>query len=190
MGVNILKNKKTILIALGTALLGLIVYNVFIELNKSSVTVEEKTAVTETEDGEEIEETVIEIDEIRDVPIEEELPNDMSENALRQAIHDMSHQKVRADKKWGFLPLTQERVERLIEIIEKNEGDYENANVYLNILKRWEKNDFTKVDKDHNIIWNMQSGTIGRAYGIMSAEEERAFIKKHFNIVEKEVTSE
>ena len=77
-------------------------YGIFNELNKSSVTVEEKIAVKEIEDGKEIEETVIEIDEIRDVPIEEEFPYAMSERQIKNTIHAMSHQKIRADENWGF----------------------------------------------------------------------------------------
>ena len=56
------------------------------------------------------------------------------------------YQKIKADKKWGFLPLTQDRVKRLIEIIEMNKSNYDDANIYLDILKRWEKKDFSRVD--------------------------------------------
>ncbi|MDS9471613.1 DUF6241 domain-containing protein [Sporosarcina pasteurii] len=180
-----MRNKKVIFITLGIVLFSLIGHSVFIKWNKSNVTVSENTAVAQNQDGKELEETIIQIDDIRDMPIEEEFPDGLAEENVQQAIHDMSHQKVLADQKWGFLPLTQERVLRLIEVVELNQNNYIHADVYLSILKRWEKNDFSQVDSDHNAIWNLQNGTIGKAYGIMSVEEEREYIKKHFNIVEK-----
>ncbi|MBS4206555.1 DUF6241 domain-containing protein [Bacillus sp. FJAT-50079] len=180
-----MKNKKTFLIVFGIIVLGLTAYTLFIELNQGRVTVEEKVAVTKNEDGANIEETIIEIDEKKVVALEEEMPELMTEYAVQDAIHAMSHQKVKADEKWGFLPLTQDRVKRLIEVVEKNEKEYNHSNIYLDILRRWEKSDFSSVDKDHNAIWELQGGTIGKAYGILSPEEEKAFIRKHFNIVEK-----
>ena len=39
----------------------------------------------------------------------------MTEEQVQDAIHQMSHQKVRAEKKWGFIPLTRERVDRSIK---------------------------------------------------------------------------
>ncbi|PLT29139.1 DUF6241 domain-containing protein [Peribacillus deserti] len=127
---------------------------------------------------------IIEVAEKRTEPVEKELPMKMNEYDVQEAIHGMTHQKIIAEDKWGFTPLTHERVERLITVVEKNEAKYENAEIYLNILSRWHKNDFTKVDKDHNAIWKLQDGTVGEATGIMTMEEERAFIEEHFDIEE------
>ncbi|MFK4998628.1 DUF6241 domain-containing protein [Bacillus sp. N9] len=182
---NILEKQKIFLIVLGMIVLSLTASTVYIVLNQSSVTVEEIVTVTQNEDGTNIEEIIIEMDEQRDVALEEEMPDLMTEYAVQEAIHAMSHQKVKADEKWGFLPLTQDRVKRLIEVVEKNEKEYKHSNLYLDILRRWEKHDFSSVDKDHNAIWELQGGTIGKAYGILSVEEEKAFIRQHFNIVEK-----
>jgi hypothetical protein len=92
----------------------------------------------------------------------------------------MSHQKIEADEKWSFLPLTAERVTRLIDVIETNKNEYTNSNLYLRILNRWSENDFSQIDRDHNEIWALQGGTIGRATGILSYEEELEYIAKYY----------
>lgn len=174
------KNKKAykigILIAIGSvALVGAVAFYTYNSLSKNTKSVSVQETVSE-ENGEE----VIEIKEANAEPVEDEFPSDMTEYAVQNAIHGMSHQKVRADDKWGFIPLTAERVARLKAVVEANE--YEEKGLYLDILNRWANNDFSKVDHEHNAIWELQNGTIGRATGILSADEEKAFIEEHFDI--------
>ncbi|MGM0836326.1 MAG: DUF6241 domain-containing protein [Bacillota bacterium] len=113
--------------------------------------------------------------------IEEDFAFEMSELAVQNAIHHMSHQKVEADKKWGVLPLTKERVDRLLEVVQHNRNDYKYGSVYEEILLKWQNNNFTSVDDDHNTIWELQDGSVGRATGILSAKEEQAFIEEKFS---------
>ena len=173
-----MKYKKTMLITSAILVLGISAYLIFTLGNKGSVTIEEKP--TDPKAGVDI--PVIEIDEERTVSIEEEFPSSTPEYTVQHAIHGMSHQKVHAEDKWGFLPLTQVRVERLIMVVEENKDEYDESKLYLEILNRWANNDFSRADKDHNAIWTLQQGTVGRASGLLSIEEERAFIKKHFKI--------
>lgn len=105
---------------------------------------------------------------------------DMKEYAVQDAIHFMSHQKVKAGEKWGSLQLTEERVDRLIDIIEKNQGEYKHAKLYLDILYRWKEGDFSKADEDHNAIWDLKGGTVGKATGVLSPQEEERYIEKNF----------
>ncbi|WP_280771990.1 DUF6241 domain-containing protein [Salipaludibacillus daqingensis] len=78
--------------------------------------------------------------------------------------------------------ITDERIERLIEVIKDNsENDFNHSNLYLTILERWKQGDFSKVDEDHNDIWRLQGGTIGKATGILSNQEEQEFINTHFD---------
>lgn len=184
-----MKTKKIMYIAVGIVVLGLSVYFIFNQLSKGNVTIEEKT-VPKNGGGEDFQEVVIEIDEERKEPIEMEFPSLMDEFDVQAAIHGMSHQKFQAEDKWGFLPLTQDRVTRLIEVVEENKLSYESAETFLRILTRWSNNDFSQADKDHNAIWNLQDGTVGRATGLLSAQEERDYIKKHFKVQVKEVTPE
>lgn len=56
----------------------------------------------------------------------------------------------------------------------------------LEILNRWKKGDFSAVDRDHNIIWNIQDGSVGEAKGIMTKEQEEQFIEDTFRNTEKD----
>ncbi len=166
------------LIASSIVALSLSAYLIFNQWNKGSVTIEEKPIAPKAG----IVIPVIEIDEERTMSIEQEFPSSMPEYVVQDAIHGMSHQKVHAEDKWGFLPMTQDRINRLIVVVEENRGKYGEAKLYLEILYRWADNDFSRADKDHNSIWKLQLGTVGKASGLLSIEEERAFIKKHFKI--------
>jgi hypothetical protein len=113
--------------------------------------------------------------------VEEIFPIDMQEYQIQNALHYMSHQKVKADEKWGAIRITPERISRLIEIVEHNKAELNHAGLYLRILTRWADDDFSQADEDHNAIWKLQNGNIGEATRILSPEEERKFIEKYFN---------
>jgi hypothetical protein len=98
----------------------------------------------------------------------------MTEEQVLHVIHAMSHQKVRAKEKWRFILNTPERVDKMIEIVEAN--DYKYKKRYLEILYRWQEGDFSRADKDHNFVWSIQGGTIGKATGLLSPQEEAEFI--------------
>jgi hypothetical protein len=48
----------------------------------------------------------------------------MSEYAVQDAIHALSHQKVEAEEKWSHMRITPERIGRLIEVVEVNKDEY------------------------------------------------------------------
>ncbi|MFC4022401.1 DUF6241 domain-containing protein [Oceanobacillus longus] len=101
--------------------------------------------------------------------------SDIKEDHIQGYIHNMSHQKVEASEKWGFYEITDERINWLLEAV--NNGDYPNGDTYRDILERWANGDFSSVVQDHNTVWSLQDGTIGKATGILSKEEEQAFIE-------------
>jgi len=140
-------------------------------IKKDGIITEKKT-----EDGG----TIIEVKETLKKPVEEEFPMTLKDFQIADAIHAMSHQKIKAEEKWSFLPLTAERVTRLMDVIETNKNQYENSAIYLRILTRWSENDFSEIDREHNEIWELQDGNIGRATGILSHEEELKFIEKYY----------
>ncbi|WP_336990225.1 DUF6241 domain-containing protein [Bacillus infantis] len=107
-------------------------------------------------------------------------PGNMEELAVQQAIHDMSHQKVKAENKWGALQITPDRISRLIYVVEANEMNYQHSDLYLDILKRWSEGDFSSAARDHNSIWKLQGGTVGEAKGLLSEKEEQKYIEKNF----------
>lgn len=143
-----------------------------------------KKDVTIAEDGG----AIIEVEESLSV-IEGEFPLTMNDYEVGEAIHAMSHQKVisKDDEKWGAkIPLTQERVKRLIEVVETRQHDleFENESLYFEILNRWSDNDFSQAARDHNHIWYNQGSTIGEATGIMSPEQEMDYIKVNYDVNE------
>lgn len=108
---------------------------------------------------------------------EETEQQDLTDKHFQEYIHGMSHQKVRANKKWGFYKITEERITWLMEGLEKIDVAHEE--VYESILTKWEKGDFSTADDDHNAIWNLQGGTIGKATGILTPEEEQAYLNNN-----------
>lgn len=101
--------------------------------------------------------------------------NDLTDDDMQLIIHKMSHQKVKADQKWGSILITQNRIDWLLQALDKNKFAYEKA--YRDILMRWKKGDFSKADRDHNTIWKLQGGTIGKATGLLSPSEEKRYIE-------------
>ncbi len=112
--------------------------------------------------------------------VEKLFPLTMSEEEIQYAIHHMSHQKVKSDKKWGNLQITSERIERLIQVVQANEREFAHSGLYINILNRWQENDFTSAVSDHNKIWKLQGGNIGEAKRLLSAKEEKKYVEKYF----------
>ncbi|MDQ0162095.1 DUF6241 domain-containing protein [Aeribacillus alveayuensis] len=106
---------------------------------------------------------------------------DLSEKDIQNYIHGMSHQKVKADEKWIHYFITEERIQFLIDVV-KN-GDYKHKELYLDILSRWKNGDFSQADQDHNEIWRLQGGTVGKATGVLTKEEEEAYLEKYKKVL-------
>lgn len=112
--------------------------------------------------------------------MEKQYPSDIDESVIQNAIHQMSHSMVYADKKWGHLEPSKERIERLLEVIEQNQSSYENTNLYISILERWQNGDYSHAVSEHNQMWNLQGGTVGKATRLLSKDEMNSYRKKHF----------
>ena len=101
-----------------------------------------------------------------------------TDEKVQIALHEMAHQKVKADQKWGYIFITQERIESLLEIVKSN--DLSHTNTYVDILERWKQGKYEKVDRDHNTIWKLQSGNLGEGKGVMSQAEQKELVDKLF----------
>ncbi|MFD1031333.1 DUF6241 domain-containing protein [Metaplanococcus flavidus] len=110
-----------------------------------------------------------------DKPVE-----DMPEGKLQTYLHQMTHQKIVAAKKIGAVEMTDENIENMLRIVRGNKEFYEHSEFYEETLVAWEKGDFSNAVSAHNTIWNWHGGTVGRATGLMSAEQEQAFVEKNF----------
>ncbi|GAB3061863.1 DUF6241 domain-containing protein [Virgibacillus ainsalahensis] len=164
------------------------------EPDKTTATEENKTEAkekTESEQGTEQEELVSQREEIEGVITEDDLAayteaglnpfgmskqqDELTDRTYQEYIHGMSHQKIKADKKWGFYEIHPQRITWLLDGLEQ--ANVEHESVYKDILKKWEAGNFTSVDEDHNSIWDLQDGTVGKATGILSAEEEQEYVE-------------
>ncbi|MCG7344460.1 DUF6241 domain-containing protein [Sporosarcina sp. ACRSL] len=116
-------------------------------------------------------------------------------NLVEEVIQEMAHQKIIAEIKEDSIMITPERIDILIQMVEENKDKYgRNAQydkyvrheMYLDILKRWKKGDFSTVDDDHNILMFIQGGKMpeGLATGVASEEQEKHYI---FQLFGKEV---
>lgn len=146
---------------------------------------EYNTGIIDSSEDNEKEEIVV-VNEKENVNEEKEQKNpfgnkdnvdSLTEDKIQNYIHKMTHQKIIAEEKWGYYEITEERIEWLLKGV-KLADDLENRDVYNRILTKWEIGDFSEVDKDHNTIWEMQGGTVGKATGIMTKEQEVEYVNK------------
>ncbi|AZB43150.1 hypothetical protein CEF21_13020 [Bacillus sp. FJAT-42376] len=100
------------------------------------------------------------------------------DEAFQEIIHFMLHQKVKAKEKWGAVKITDDRIQKLDALLKQHRPRLENSDIYEKILSSWEREDFSDAVKDHNTIWALQDGTVGKATRLLTPEEEKAYIKK------------
>ncbi|ANU10149.1 hypothetical protein A1A1_12552 [Planococcus antarcticus DSM 14505] len=105
---------------------------------------------------------------------------DMDEGQLQIYLHQMTHQKIVASKKRGAVEMTTDNINNLLTIVKANQTHYEHADFYESALTDWKQGDFANAVHVHNTIWDWQDGTVGRATGLMSTEQEQEFVEKHF----------
>ncbi|MFZ3579889.1 DUF6241 domain-containing protein [Virgibacillus sp. DJP39] len=108
---------------------------------------------------------------------ESTIMQELTDYIYQEYIHGMSHQKIEASKKWGFYEIHPSRIKWLIEGLEQ--VNLEHEKMYQEILQKWNNKNFTSIDDDHNTIWSLQGGTVGRATGILNANEEQAYINNN-----------
>lgn len=115
------------------------------------------------------------------ISYEVSLDQDSTADDVISVMHKMTHQKVRAEDKWGAIPMTEDTIKQVYDAVSKKDfDDMELKEDLMYILEKWQNNDFRSVDEDHNFFWKYQDGTIGRAYGTMSRDEELEFIRNNF----------
>jgi Family of unknown function (DUF6241) len=105
----------------------------------------------------------------------------MSEEKLIQEVHNMTHQKVEADKKWGASEITADKVQKLYEVIQtKDFKKSSHKQMLLDILEPWTRQDFSNAVSAHNQIWSYQKGNIGEATRLLTPQEELEYIMEEF----------
>jgi hypothetical protein len=118
-------------------------------------------------------------EEINQAKIDLGIDGTPSEKELLEILHKMTHQKVRAEKKWGFIRISEVNLIAVKEVLEENPNYNENINM-LEMVNTWLSNEFSNIVADHNSLWGEKEGTIGKAYGRLSQAEEEALVKEQF----------
>ncbi|WP_050615206.1 DUF6241 domain-containing protein [Bacillus testis] len=111
----------------------------------------------------------------------EKLNGQSSEETIIEAMHKMTHQKVRAKEKWGALEMNAANIQQIKNVLLADSNHFEERDKLLHLIEKWEKGDFTGIDEDHNKLWKLQKGNIGKATGILSPQEEKEFIEANFS---------
>ncbi|UOQ49595.1 DUF6241 domain-containing protein [Gracilibacillus caseinilyticus] len=104
---------------------------------------------------------------------------DLTDEIVLEYLNFMSHQKVHAADKWGFYQITPERITYLLKALEEKEFNHES--LYREILTKWKNNDFSQAVSDHNRIWAIQNGNVGKATRLLTEEEEQKILDKYKN---------
>lgn len=106
------------------------------------------------------------------------LTPESTEGQVMKVMHEMTHQKVRAERKYGAIPMVEDTVNQVIEIV--SASNFTNKEKMLEIVENWKKGRFNIIDSDHNFLWEQQEGLVGRAYGVLSFTEEKEFVREKF----------
>lgn len=105
---------------------------------------------------------------------------DMEEEQVQIYLHQMTHQKIVADKKRGAVEMSEENIGNMLKIVKENYDYYDHSDFYENTLLAWQNDDFSNAVSVHNTIWNWHKGSVGRATGLMSPEQEAEYVESHF----------
>ncbi|MGP4040403.1 DUF6241 domain-containing protein [Gracilibacillus sp. D59] len=103
--------------------------------------------------------------------------DEITEKMFKKYLNYMAHQKVYAEQMWGFYEITPERIDFLLEVLEIK--TYEQEEVYKDILTRWKQGEFSQAVEDHNKVWKLQDGNVGRATRLLTEEEEQAILDRY-----------
>ncbi|WP_096156515.1 DUF6241 domain-containing protein [Bacillus sp. FJAT-45066] len=179
-------NRLKALVVIGAICIGMLVFFVFFmgdsNFFKADASEEEVVVTEESKTVDEVPvETEVEVDEEALTQVEIEFPFTMSEGRVKDAIHHMSHGWIWAAQKRGHLEATQERIDRLLIVVKENHEKYENAELYEEILTRWQAGDFSKAVRDHNAVWTLLEGEVGKALRLLTKEERKEYAKMYYN---------
>ena len=106
------------------------------------------------------------------------IPFEEGEEEFMQDIHDMTHQKVYAEDKWGSVELNEQNINALLSILD--ETDFADEDYYREVFNLWKEGDFSDSVEVHNKIWNDQGGYIGKAERLLTPEEEQELVETNF----------
>ncbi|MGF9964933.1 DUF6241 domain-containing protein [Bacillus rhizoplanae] len=105
----------------------------------------------------------------------------VAETDIESRLHEMTHQKVIADERWGSIPMTDQNIEAAIKLVEENKDHLQHYDFYIQVLNKWKSEDFSNCVTVHNQIWEWQGGQLGKATRLATDQEEQDYINKKSN---------
>lgn len=102
----------------------------------------------------------------------EEVPIDkrkIQEKDILNKVHQMANTLIVAEDNqvWGQEEITKEKIDELISDLNNSGLKYKGQ--VITILSRWKSGDFSQIISDHNYVWNLLDGSVGKA---IKANEE------------------
>jgi len=152
---NFFKSKVfiTILVIIFIITIGTISFFIYQQINSGNLNAKSNISEIKKIDKELASEESTEIKDSEYYPIEN----------IYDIIHRMSNTKIIAEDNqiWGKLEITPENIASLKSLIEKI--NYDDKEYMLEVLTRWENNDFSQAVEEHNYFWKKLGGTVGKA---------------------------
>lgn len=109
-----------------------------------------------------------------------EQPSQEVAEKVSDMIHRMTHEKVRAESKWGHLKISEERINEVISLLERY--DVDNRTFLHEEMLDWKDGDFSNSIKIHNILTQPSDERYvrpGKAYGLLSIQEQKEFKERY-----------
>lgn len=88
-------------------------------------------------------------------------------------MHKMANSLIEADAIWGKAEMNRKNVDEMYVALHL-QSESDEKKILQEVIEKWDKADFSSIDADHNRIWNLLDGKIGRATGINNKEVEKA----------------
>jgi len=108
----------------------------------------------------------------------------LNKSNLVRVMHEMTHQKISADKKYGAILMSHENIREVRAYLElarkKNKLNLNDYTKLGKIIEQWEQADFSNIDKDQDYILDGMGAKIGYSNGLATPEEEELFILNNF----------
>ena len=115
-----------------------------------------------------------------DVVASEQEEGEMSEGEVQTYLHRMTHQKIVASEKRGAIEMSPQNIQNMLTIVRENAESYEHSDFYEEALTAWEQGNFSNAVTVHNTIWTWHGGTVGKATGLMTPEQEADYVNRNF----------
>ncbi|MBP1745347.1 MAG: hypothetical protein H6Q58_2325 [Firmicutes bacterium] len=91
-------------------------------------------------------------------------PGNVDEQDIVKEIHLMSNSLIEAEDglKWGEENVDKTNIDKVIRMLDQAPVNTKTKKL-RQIVERWQQGDFSQIVDDHNFVWDLLGGTVGRA---------------------------